>query len=205
MSYLCCWSSACNTRMVLCWSDRIVDGLVDGCSCEAVPEEFRMGPQAVVRFWEAPQDACIVELWLPWHIGSSLSALPWRCCNSAGSGGVGAKLPHPQNARNMSSFMFLQGLTLLSHAPVLGMYPRWLNMLEYFFMKWSPQIKHCILPFSKSTYQGVQSLVGVLVIVIWAATTLKESSKGWVEKNWSAQQWQVWTKKDPPIAAQTTK
>jgi hypothetical protein len=150
------WSSTFNTGMELCWSDRALDGPVEGCSCEAVPEEFQMGPQDAARFWEAPQDACIVELWVPWHIGSSLSVLPWRCCNFAGSGGVGATLPHPWNARNTFSFTFLQSLTLLSHAPVLGMYPRWLNILEFFFVKSSPQTRHCTLVlFCKSTYQGV--------------------------------------------------
>jgi hypothetical protein len=155
-----------------------------GCSYKVVPEEFRMGLQAAARFWEAPQDACIVELWLPWHIGSSLSALPWRCCDSASSGGAGVKPPHPRNACNTSGFMFLQSLTLLSRAPLLGMYPRWLNILEFFFVKASPQIRHCILSSPKSTYQGVQSLAGILVIVIWAV------------KNWNSLQKVEWRKID---------
>jgi hypothetical protein len=79
---------------------------------------------------------------------------------------AGAKSPHPRNACNTSGFMFLQSLTLLSRALVLGMYPRWLNILEFFFAKSSPQIRHCILPSPKSTYQGVQLLARVLVIVI---------------------------------------
>jgi hypothetical protein len=132
-----------------------------------------MGPQAAARFWEVPQDSCIVKRWLPWHIGSSLSALPWRCCNSAGSGGVGATPPHPRVACNTSSYMFLQSLTLLSRAPLLQMYPRWLNILVFFFVKSSLQIWYCTLPSPNSTYQGVQSLVGILVIVVWAEPTLK--------------------------------
>jgi hypothetical protein len=126
--------------MVLCWSDRPLDGPIDGCSCEAAVEEFQMGPEAAARFWEAPQDLCIVELWLPWHIGSSLCALPWECCGSAGSGGVGAMPRHPQNASATSDFMFLQSLTLLCLSSVLLMYPRWLNILTFFFVKMFPQI-----------------------------------------------------------------
>jgi hypothetical protein len=29
--------------------------------------------EATTRFWEAPQDLCIVELGVPWHIGSSFA------------------------------------------------------------------------------------------------------------------------------------
>ena len=172
MSHLHRWSSACNIGIVLCWSDCALDGLADGCSYKVVPEEFRMGLQAAARSLEAPQDACIVELWLPLHIGSSLSALPWRCCDSVGLGRAGAKPPHSWNACNTSSIMFLQSFTLLSCAPVLGMYPRWLNIFEFFFMKRSRQIRH-ILPSPKSSYQDVQLLARVLVNVIWGTTTLK--------------------------------
>jgi hypothetical protein len=167
MSHLRRWSSACNTRMVLCWSDRTLDSPVEGCTYEAIPEEFQMGPQDAARFWEAPQDPCIVELWLPWHIGSSLSAQPWRCCDSTGSGRIGAIPPYSRNARNTSGFTFLQSLTLLCRALVLGMYPRWLNILEFFFVESSSQTRHCTLVgFGKSTYQGVQLLTWVFVIVI---------------------------------------
>ena len=154
MSHLCRCSLACSTGMVLCWSNCVLDGPARGCSYKAVLEEFCLGSQATARFWEAPQDACIIELWLPWYFGSSLSALPWRCCDSVGSSGVGAKPPHPQNARYTSSFMFLQSLTWLSCVPMLGMYPRWLNILKFFFEKSSPQIRHCTLSSHKSTYQG---------------------------------------------------
>ena len=174
MSYLRCCSSACNIGMVRCQNDRALDNLAEGCSCKAVPEEFWMGPQTAARFWEALQDMCIVELWLHWHIGSSLSALPWRCCDSTGSSRSGAIPPHPQNACNTFDFTFLQSLTLLSHTPVSRMYPRWLNILEFFLAKSFPQIRHCTLAvFGTSTYQGVQLLPLVLVIVTWATTTLK--------------------------------
>jgi hypothetical protein len=62
--------------MVLCWRDRALDGLVDADKCEAAAEEFQMALEAAARFWEAPQDLYIVELGVPWHIGSSLCALP---------------------------------------------------------------------------------------------------------------------------------
>jgi hypothetical protein len=55
------------------------------------------------------------------------------------------------------------------------MYPRWLNSLVFFFANESPQIKHFTLPSSSSMYQGVQSLIMPLVIVI-SGSQLQQSS-----------------------------
>jgi hypothetical protein len=52
---------------------------------------------------------------------------------------------HPQNARATFGFMFLQSLTFLSRTPLLRMYPRWLNIFPFFFMKMSLQIRHFTL------------------------------------------------------------
>jgi hypothetical protein len=62
--------------MVLCWRDRALEGPADAGNCGAVAEEVQMAPTTGGRFCEAPQDSCIVELGVPWHMGSSLCALP---------------------------------------------------------------------------------------------------------------------------------
>jgi hypothetical protein len=83
---------------------------------------------------------------------------------------------HATTSTKYTQHVWLHVLTkfdIVVRAPLLRMYPRWLNILILFFLKASPQIWHCILPSPKSTYQGVQSLVRVLVIVLWATTTLK--------------------------------
>jgi hypothetical protein len=172
MSHLRRCSSTWHSGMVLCWSDRPLDGPVDGYSFEAVAKEFQMGLEAVARSWETSQDSCLVELWLHWHIGSSLCALPWRCYDSTGSGGVGAMPLHSRNVCATSGFMFLQSLTLLSLLPVLRMYLRLLKILGFFFIKMALQIWHFTLFSVSSTYQGVQLLTMPVVIVVWATTTL---------------------------------
>jgi hypothetical protein len=165
MSYLRLWSSAWYLGMVLWWYDYVLNGPIDTGSCKGAAEEFQMAPEAAGRFWEAPQDMCIVELGVPWHIGSLLCALPWRCCNFAGSGRVGTMPMHSQNAHATSAFIFLYSFTLGSLSPILRMYPRWCNILNFFSANESLQIRHVTLISSSSIYQGIQSLVLSLVIV----------------------------------------
>jgi hypothetical protein len=62
MSHLRRWSLAWHSRMVLCWHDRVLNGPVDASNYEVAVEEFQMAVEAASRFWEAPQDLCIVEL-----------------------------------------------------------------------------------------------------------------------------------------------
>jgi hypothetical protein len=59
--------------LVLWWRDHALDGPVDAGNYKAATEEFEMVVEATTRFWEAPQDLCIVELGVPWHIGSSFA------------------------------------------------------------------------------------------------------------------------------------
>jgi hypothetical protein len=75
MSHLCHWSLAWYLKMVLCWRDYAVDNLVDSYNCKAAAKEFQMAVEAAARFWEAPQNLCIIELQVPSHIGSSLCTL----------------------------------------------------------------------------------------------------------------------------------
>jgi hypothetical protein len=65
-----------HSRVVFCWCDHALDGPVDAGNYDAAAEEFQMALEAIARFWEAPQDSCIIELGVPWHIGSSLYTLP---------------------------------------------------------------------------------------------------------------------------------
>jgi hypothetical protein len=156
-----------------------------------------MAVEAAPRFWEAPLDLCIIELGLPWHIGSSLCALCWRCCNSTGLGGAGAMPPHPRNTRATFSFMFLQNLTLVSLSPLLQMYPRWLNILLCKWVSTNPachlilkliHIPRCPVANSAPCHCGFQ---------------IQPSHNDL--QNCSAKQRQIWTKEDSPIEARTTK
>jgi hypothetical protein len=54
MLHLCCWSLAWHSRMILCWHDRALDGLVDADNREALTKEFQMAVEAAPRFSEVP-------------------------------------------------------------------------------------------------------------------------------------------------------
>jgi hypothetical protein len=75
MSYLLGCSSTWHSGMVLCWRDRALEGPIDANNYEAAVEEVQVALATGERLQEAPQDSCIVEFRMPWHIGSSLCAL----------------------------------------------------------------------------------------------------------------------------------